>query len=351
MTKRILAIILATVVLAAGIAYFIWESGSYVAKVGNQKIRNHEYIFFLRAQKETTETVAGATDEQALRDLWETPVDGEDPKTIVMNQALENAKEFKIQLIKAKQDKFKLPENDRKEILQYLKSSLQNTDNVNYVKNDLSLTLAQFREIMLNSELVNRYAYDYMQKNRDAVTVNDDEIKEFYDANKENFDEVTITHILIPATDENETVEEKQEKEQLAQEMYDRISKGEDIQERIETYTEDALLKTNGGTYTFTYVQPIPLDDAQEIKDWAFSGNIGDSGMIETDSGWHIMRLEDKKAFEGKREMVKSALKAQKLADYYYAQLQEWSKDPAFNLVKNEDVLNKITQKTFQSGD
>jgi hypothetical protein len=29
--------------------------------------------------------------------------------------------------------------------------------------------------------------------------------------------------------------------------------------------------------------------------------------------------------------------------------VKEWVKDPAFNLKKNEDVLNRITKKTFEN--
>ena len=54
----VIILIISVFVLLAG--YFIYASFSYVAKVGSAKIENHEYIFFLIAQKINTESDAGA---------------------------------------------------------------------------------------------------------------------------------------------------------------------------------------------------------------------------------------------------------------------------------------------------
>lgn len=345
--KKILAIILAVIVISSGIGYFIWESQSYVAKVGNQKIKNHEYTFFLRAQKITTETEAGATDVQEVEQLWETPVEGEDPKIIIMNQALENAKEFKVQLIKAEQEKFKLSDKEKKEILAYLDTSLQNNDNVNYVKNDLGLTLPQFRDMMLKSELVSRYAYDFMQKNRETLSVTDEEAKAHYEQNKDAIDEVTVSHLLIATNQEGLTEAQKLDKKKLADDLLKRIGQGEDIASLVREHSDDAISQDSGGIYTFTYVQMADQQYSQVFGDWAFNVDIGELEMIESEYGYHIVKLEGIKTYEDKKELVKSAIKAQKLNEYYYNQVQLWNKDPAFNLIKNDKVLNEINRRSF----
>ncbi|HEY8500489.1 MAG TPA: peptidylprolyl isomerase, partial [Clostridia bacterium] len=120
MDKKILLIIVAVIVIGVLTGYFIWESGSYVAKVGDHKILNHEYTFFLRTQKKTAEAEAGAYSEKEIRELWENPAGGEDPVAIIMNRALENAKEFKIQLIMAERENFKLSESELSQIRQSL---------------------------------------------------------------------------------------------------------------------------------------------------------------------------------------------------------------------------------------
>lgn len=345
--KKILAVILAVILIAAAAGYFLWESRSYVAKVGKWKIKNYEYTFFLRAQKRTTESKAGANNEAAVRALWKTPVDGEDPVAIVMNQALENAKEFKIQLIKAEQEKFRLSDKERREVMDYLNNTLKNPDNVNYVKNGLGLTVAQFRDMMLKSELVGSYSYSYMQKNRDAVSVSDEEVKTYYDENRESIDDVTVRHLLLRTDIEGLTVEQKQEKKNLAENLKKRIENGEDMAALVKEYSEDTGSKDSGGVYTFTETEAFEKGFAQEFADWSLNAEIGDLEIVQTKLGYHIMRLEGRQMLEEKMEQIRSTLKADKLSDYYNNQVKEWSKDPAFNLEKNEKVLNRITKKNF----
>lgn len=345
--KKVLAVILAVVLIAAAAGFIIWESNSYVAKVGNWKIKNYEYTFFLRAQKRTAESKAGANNESAVRQLWKTPVDGEDPVAIVMNQALENAKEFKIQIIKAEQDKFKLSDKERKEILDYLNNTMKNPANVSYVKNDLGLTVAQFKDMMLKSELVGSYSYSYMQKNRDAVSVSDEEVEEYYKENRESIDDVTVRHLLLRTDIEGMTVEQKREKKALAEELMKRIENGEDMAALVKEYSEDPGSKDSGGVYTFTEAEAIENNFAQEFADWSFNSEVGDLAIVQTKLGYHIMRLEEKQGLEEKMEQIRSTLKAQKLNNFYNNQVKEWSKDPAFNLEKNERVLNRITKKNF----
>jgi len=342
--KKIIFIILAAIAVAAGIVfYYILDSGSYVAKVGGQKIKNYEYVFFLRTQKKVTEAEAGVTDEQGRKELWATAVDGEDPVAIVMNQALENAKEFKVQLIKAKQANFKLTDSERREINQYLNNWLKNEENRNYVLNELGISLSQFKDIMVKSQLVSRFSYDFMQKNSDAVTVSDDEIREYYSENRKSLDDVTVTYIFI-STGDNVSSEQEEEKRELAEELLRRIEQGEDMPSLAREFSDDPEAEETGGKYTFKYSSEYY---SQEVKDWAFGAKIGDMGIVQARDGYYVIKLEDRSSFEDKRELARSELKAGKLNEYYQSKLKEWVNDPYFNLVKNEKTLNKITKKIF----
>lgn len=341
--KKIMTIVIIAAVIVAGIVYFIWDSNSYVAKVGGQKIKNYEYTFFLRTQKQVTEYEAGVTDAQGKKELWETTVDGEDPVVIVMNQALENAKEFKVQLIKANQAKFKLSDSERKEINQYLNDWLQIAENKLYVTEDIGLTLTQFKDMMMKSQLVRAFSYDFMQKSSDNVSVSDDESEKYYNENRNSFDDVTVRHILISTDSDMDTVQ-KDEKRKLSEDLLERIKQGENMSELVKVYSDDAGSKDSGGVYTFKYSEPY----VQEFKDWAFNAEVEDIDIVETQFGYHIIKLEHRSNFEDKKELVKSQLKAHKLNEYYQSKVTEWINDPKFNLVKNEKVLNKITKKTFE---
>ncbi len=335
----VIILIISVFVLLAG--YFIYASFSYVAKVGSAKIENHEYIFFLIAQKINTESEAGAIDEYRKKELWKNPADGEDPISVVMNQALENAKEFKIQLIKANEAKFKLSEQERKDIRAYLDDTLKNQSNIAYVKNDLGLTLTQFKDIVWKSELAGSFAYDLMEKNSDNFPVTDDEAKAFYDENKAYIDEVALRRLIIPT--EGLTEEQINEKKKLAEDLLSKIKSGEDMIALIKEHSEDTCY-VDEGLYTFTYDEDI---FEIEVKDWAFSVEPGESGIVQVQSGIYVLRLENKKGFEDKKAQIISSLKSEKLNVFYYKQLEEWKNDPEFNLIKNENVLNRITNKVF----
>jgi len=342
--KKIIIIVLAVLAVAAGIIYYMVDTGSYVAKVGGQRIKNYEYVFFLRTQKMVTESEAGVTDEQGKKELWATAVDGEDPVVIVMNQALENAKEFKVQLIKARQAKFKLTDSEQREINQYLNNWMKNEENRNYVINELGISISQFKDLMVNSQIVSRFAYDFMQKNSNEVSVSDEEAREYYNGNRNNIDDVTVTFILI-SVDDNMNSEQKTEKRKLAEDILQRIRQGEDMPVLAEEYSDDPGARENGGKYTFKYSsESYP----QEIKDWAFSAKTGDVNIVQTRDGYYVIRLESRSTFEDKKELARSELKASKLNEFYQSRLKEWVNDPYFNLVKNEKTLNRITKKIFE---
>jgi len=340
--KKTLIIILVIALLGIGIGYFIYESGSYVAKVGDEKIKNHEYMFFLLAQKITTESEAGATSEQGKKQLWENAVEGEDPIVVVINQALENAKEFKIQLIKAEEAKFKLSEQEKKDIQEYLDNMLKNESNIAYVKNDLGLTLAQFKDIVWKSERAGSFAYYLMDQNSDAYPVTDEEAKAFYDENKSYIDEVTVRHLLVLT--EGLTEEQKNEKKIFATGLLDKINNGEDMSALVIQHSEDTNSKESEGLYSYTYNDEL---FEKEVTDWAFSAETGETGIVETQDGIYVLRLENKKGFEDKKAQITSTLKSQKLNEFYYGQLEEWKNNPEYNLVKNENVLNKLTERVF----
>jgi hypothetical protein len=163
MNKRVSIIIFALIVIGASVGYYIWESGSYVAKVGNHKILNHEYTFFLRTQKKNAEAEAGAFSEKEIRELWESPAGGEDPVALIMNRALENAKEFKIQLIMAERENFRLSDSELSQIRQSIDNLLDDRESASIILKDLGLNPAQYKDMIIKRKLVEKYVDNYLR--------------------------------------------------------------------------------------------------------------------------------------------------------------------------------------------
>ena len=150
-------------------------------------------------------------------------------------------------------------------------------------------------------------------------------------------------HILL-SIDENMTKDQKLEKRQLADSLLQRVDQGENMLDLVKEYSDDEVSKDGDGLYTFSYSGQY----ARELKG-AFNAQIGDLDIVETQFGYHVIRLENRSTFENKKEHAINAVKDYKLNLYYQNSVKEWVKDPAFNLKKNEDVLNRITKKTFEN--
>jgi len=120
--------------------------------------------------------------------------------------------------------------------------------------------------------------------------------------------EVNISHILILSNDQM-SEEEKAEKEKKAFSIYQQIQEGEDFEQLAKKYSDDHGSSTKGGNIGFIRTgQTIP-----SFEEVAFAlENKGDiSKPVLTRFGWHIIRLEDKKAlptYEEKKADIKRRL-------------------------------------------
>ncbi len=201
MNKKISVIIIAVIVIGTLIGYFIWESGNYVAKVGNHKILNHEYTFFLRTLKKTAEAEAGAYSEKEIKELWENPAGGEDPVAIIMNRALEYAKEFKIQLIMAERERFKLSDSELSQIRQSLDNLLDDKEYANFLKNALGLNPRQYKDMMIKRKLVEKYVDNYLQTHSVDMSQYNEKLSEW--KNDPAFNLVKNERVLQKVTNKN----------------------------------------------------------------------------------------------------------------------------------------------------
>jgi peptidyl-prolyl cis-trans isomerase C len=156
------------------------------------------------------------------------------------------------------------------------------------------------------------------------VTVKDEEIQKFYDQNKEKYfkqeEGVRASHILISA-DAKATPDEKQKAKEKAEAIRKRIVAGEDFAALAKTDSSCPSSKQGGDLGFFNHGQMVePFEKA------AFALKPGDvSDVVETQFGYHIIKVTDKKAggyvpFSEAKEKIQNFLKSQKMqkaiADY-----------------------------------
>ncbi len=126
------------------------------------------------------------------------------------------------------------------------------------------------------------------------IDVTDADAKAFYDANPDKFkepDTIRASHILI-LVPEDATPEVAAQKEQLAKDTKERITKGEDFAKVAAEVSEDPGSKTKGGDLDFFAKGSM----VPEFEDAAFKLKIGEvSDPVKSKFGWHIIKVTDKK--------------------------------------------------------
>ena len=177
----------------------------------------------------------------------------------------------------------------------------------------------------------NLRATRYMQKLIEGLELTDQEISDYYDQNADSYAEsrvekidkpmVDVRHILvIPAEqDENGEYTEAawQEAEQKAQAILDEWKAGEATEESFAALvgenSEDPGSSSNGGLYEDVY--PGQMVDAFDA--WCFDDarQPGDTGIVKTDYGYHVMYFVGKGDEIFWFETAKGDLRSERSAD------------------------------------
>lgn len=144
-------------------------------------------------------------------------------------------------------------------------------------------------------------AMSYYSALAEGLEITDAEVEQYYDDNAEMIQTnyhvekidknvVNIRHILI-APEDTESDESWAAAEAEAQRIYEEWQNGDATEDSFaalaNTYSTDPGSNTNGGLYEDTY----PGQMVAEFNDWCFADGraVGDTGIVKTDYGYHIM--------------------------------------------------------------
>lgn len=152
--------------------------------------------------------------------------------------------------------------------------------------------------------------------------------------------EVEVSHIMIRT---QEGIEDNDAKDRIF-DVYDKLQKGVSWEELCEQYSEDPASKEKGGK-----LRPFgvgAMASVPEFQDMAFSlENKGDiSDPVQTQFGWHILRLESKiplPSFEELKPSLTQRVARDERVNISRAVLRERMRRE-FKFVENADVKRKL---------
>jgi peptidyl-prolyl cis-trans isomerase C len=190
---------------------------------------------------------------------------------------------------------------------------------------DFQTRLADIKEQLLIESLLKK-------KLSSDTKLTDEEIKKYYDTNKEKFKkekEINTRHVLLKTEEEAKQIKEK-------------LQNGEDFIELAKKYSIDPNARVTGGEVGF-HPKGTLLPEYEEA---AFKlTKIGQtSGIVKSQFGYHIIRLEGAKPpsyvpFDEVKDFIKQQImqeKQKELVEKYIADLKKNAK-----ITMNEDLLKE----------
>jgi foldase protein PrsA len=310
------------------------SSNDTVATVAGEKITSAEYKFILANVKSNMEKQQNLADDAAKQKFWTTTSEGKSMQDVAKDQALDTAKVLKIHLIKAKESNLVLDAKDLSDVKSAVDNITKSMDSYIAQGQDKSMTREKlflqqygvnqqqfediYKEFMLQSK--------YVQAEEKKINVTDDEIKKQYDDNKDKYDKVTAQHILFMTVDQNQkplAQDKIDAAKKNADDILARVKAGEDFGTLAKQYSEDPGSKDNNGEYTFGKGEMVP-----EFENWAFSAKPGDTGIVKSSFGYHVMKLIKHLTLDD----VKDTVKTDVINDKYSKQVDDLKKDPKYNV-------------------
>jgi len=135
-----------------------------------------------------------------------------------------------------------------------------------------------------------RLAYVSLEPDRliEDVSLTEEELRQRYEAARQRYltpEARRASHILITA----ESAEDGQSAQALAEQLAERIEAGESFEEIAEAYSDDPVSAESGGD--LGWIEPEDMVDPFEDALYALDEPGAVSAPVETQFGWHLIRL------------------------------------------------------------
>lgn len=325
----------------------VQDENTEIVNVNNESITLKDLGYYLKSGKMQMDSYAQQSNAQ---DFWNTDINGQKPVDLLKNNAVDQAVSNKIQLQKAKELNLSLSDDDLKQADDQRTSYITNFGGQDqYIQklNDFGLTDESFIQMIKDGILLNKL-YDNITGADKVSEITDQELKDYYDKNKEQYKEAKAKHILFSTVDDqgNPLPQEKQdEAKKKADEVLAKIKAGEDFDKLMNENSQDPGLKTNPEGYTVEKGKMV-----KEFEDAAFALKKDQvSEVVKSSYGYHIIKVIEEVhdiPFDDVKDQIKQELESQRNSEQqqkYSEQIDQWKKDAAIKI--NDEELKNIQVK------
>lgn len=175
------------------------------------------------------------------------------------------------------------------------------------------------------------------------VTVSDEEVKEFFEQDKENLVRVKVSHILASAPEGEASEEEREAARKKAATWIEELKKGADFAQLAKEQSDEPAAKTTGGAlpdYFSLSDSPYDPDFTQACFQLA-KGEFSQE-PVETSFGYHVIKVEDRQdTFEELKDQLKERIIADKKSEVWRNYLTE--------LMDKAEIENYLAEKSQEA--
>ncbi|GAB4336358.1 MAG: peptidylprolyl isomerase [Calditrichia bacterium] len=287
------------------------DSNKIVATANFFKISSGELVKLLKANLGSRTEQMAQLDESRLRD--------------VLQQNLVQLTEKKLLYNAAQKANVKITDTQIDSALQMSYQRAGGKEKFEEMINGMGITMDHvYNEVRIGLSIEKYLKGVYEEK----ATVSEEEIQEAYQQDKT----ASVRHILFSTVGKSE--EEKAEIRQKAENVLKMAKSGKNFANLAKKYTDDPGSKNTGGLYeNFGRGQMVkPFEDA------SFNLPVGSiSDLVETQYGYHIIKVEDRKKetkpLEEVRDQLEQQIKQKKIGDIYKAEIERMKEEAQLEVV------------------